>query len=55
MNAVVRGSLSSPDVSGRAELRNADLHYAGFSNGLTKANAVILFNGARANIQMLTA
>lgn len=55
VNANIRGSFVSPDFSGRAELRNGDFHYADFSNGLTNAKAVILFNGARANIQTLTA
>ncbi len=51
INAAVRGSYDTPDVSGRAELQKADFHYAGFANGLTNANAVIGFSGARANIQ----
>jgi translocation and assembly module TamB len=55
VNANIRGSFVSPDVSGRAELRNGDFRYADLTNGLTNANAVILFNGARANIQTLTA
>ena len=55
VNAAVRGSYANPDVSGRAELRKGDFHYADFSNGLTNANGVILFNGTRATIQSLTA
>jgi len=55
VNANIRGSFVSLDISGRAELRNGDFRYADLSNGLTNANAVILFNGARANIQTLTA
>ena len=35
--------------------RKGDFHYADFSNGLTNANGVILFNGTRATIQSLTA
>lgn len=55
INAAVRGSYSNPDFSGRAELQKGDFHYVGFSNGLTNANAVIAFNGTRANIQSLHA
>jgi translocation and assembly module TamB len=55
INAAVRGSYSNPDVSGRAELRKGDFHYADFSNGLTNAQGVILFNGKQATIQSLTA
>ncbi len=53
--AAVRGSYTSPDVSGRVELQKGDFHYANFSNGLTNANGVILFNGTRGTIQSLTA
>jgi len=55
INAAVRGSYSTPDISGRAELLKGDFHYADFSNGLTNANGVILFNGRQATIQSLTA
>jgi translocation and assembly module TamB len=55
ISAAIRGSLTAPDVSGRAELRGGDFHYADFTNGLTNANGVILFNGSRATIQTLTA
>ena len=55
INAAVRGSYLTPDVSGRAELLKGDFHYADFSNGLTNANGVILFNGRQATIQSLTA
>lgn len=55
INATVRGTFTSPDVSGRAELQKGDFHYAGFSNGLTNASAVIAFNGTRGNIQSLHA
>ena len=55
VNAAVRGSYSNPDVSGRAELQKGDFHYADFSNGLTNAQGVILFNGKQATIQSLTA
>jgi translocation and assembly module TamB len=55
VNAAIRGGFTNPDVSGRAELKKADFHYADFSNGLTNANGVVLFSGTRANIQSFTA
>ena len=55
INAAVRGSYSNPDVSGRAELQKGDFHYADFSNGLTNAQGVIVFNGRQATIQSLKA
>jgi translocation and assembly module TamB len=55
VNAAVRGSYTNPDVSGRAELQKGDFHYAEFSNGLTNAKGVILFNGRQATIQSLSA
>jgi translocation and assembly module TamB len=55
VNAAVRGSYSNPDFSGRAELQKGEFHYAEFSNGLTNAKGVILFNGRQATVQSLTA
>jgi translocation and assembly module TamB len=55
VNAQVRGTWLDPNVSGRAELTKGDFHYAGYSNGLSNANGVLIFNGARATIQNLTA
>ena len=55
VNAALRGTLLNPDFSGRAELKNGDFHIADFSNGLTSARGVILFNGSRATIQSLAA
>jgi translocation and assembly module TamB len=51
INAAVRGSYTSPDLSGTAELQKGNFHYAEFTNGLTNASAVIAFNGTRATIQ----
>ena len=51
IDAAVRGAWTTPDISGRAELQKGDFHYANFSNGLTNANGVVVFNGPRANIQ----
>ncbi len=55
INAGVRGSLTNPDVSGRAELQKGEFHYADFSNGLTNAKGVVLFNGTRATVQSFAA
>jgi translocation and assembly module TamB len=55
VNATVRGSYRNPDFAGRAELQKGDFHLENFSNGLTNANGVILFNGTRATIQSLAA
>lgn len=54
INAGLRGTLTNPDFSGRAEIQNADFHYVDFSNGLTNTNGVIVFNKQRATIQSLT-
>ncbi len=55
VNAAVRGRWNTPDVSGRAVLRNGEFRYADFSNGLTHADAEIAFSGTRATIQSFTA
>ena len=55
VDGTVRGTFSSPDISGRAVMRNGELHYADFSNALTNANGEIVFNGSRATIQTLSA
>ena len=55
LNATVRGKWNSPDIGGRAILRNAEFRYTDFSNGLTNANAEIAFNGTRATIQSFSA
>ena len=55
INASVRGTFETPDLAGRAEVRNGEVHYTDFVNGLTNANGTLLFNGSRANIQSFTA
>jgi translocation and assembly module TamB len=55
VNANIRGTFANPDLTGRAELQKGDFRYAGFVNGLTNANGVLLFSGTRATIQSLTA
>jgi translocation and assembly module TamB len=52
--ATVRGALDSPQMAGRMEVRDGSLSLAGFPNGLSQANGVILFAGNRATIQNLS-
>jgi translocation and assembly module TamB len=52
---VIRGSFSQPLLNGRVELKNANVNYTQFPNGISNANAVILLNGTSASIQTFTA
>jgi autotransporter translocation and assembly factor TamB len=36
LNATMRGDWKTPDFSGRASIRSADIHFADFSNGLSR-------------------
>ncbi|HEX4773222.1 MAG TPA: translocation/assembly module TamB domain-containing protein [Bryobacteraceae bacterium] len=54
VNAAVRGNLAKPALSGRIELKNANINYAEFPNGLSNGNGLILLTGTGANIQSLT-
>ena len=51
VNATLRGDWKTPDVSGRAVIRDGEFHYVDFANGLTNANGEIAFSGTRANVQ----
>ena len=51
----LRGSWSAPDFSGRAGIRNGEIHYADFTNGLSNATGDVVFSGSRANIESFTA
>jgi len=55
IDAVVRGTLNQPQVSGRMELRDASFALRGVPNGLEHATGVIVFDRNRANIESLTA
>jgi len=55
LSTAVRGTLTSPRMSGRIELHNGSFNYAAVSNGISKANGVILFGGNSASISNLTA
>jgi len=50
-DATVRGAFAAPQISGRTEFHNATFYVADLPNGLSNANAVILFTGDRATIQ----
>lgn len=55
LSTTVRGTLTTPRVSGRVELHDGSFHYAAIPNGISKANGVILFSGSSASISNLTA
>ena len=55
VNAGIRGTFANPDFSGSADLRKGEFRYAEFTNGLTNATGVVLFNGTRANVQTFSA
>lgn len=55
LNANIRGSLSSPNVTGTIGLKDASMSFAEISNGLENANGEILLNGSTATIRTLTA
>lgn len=55
VDAGLRGTLASPQLNGRLELKNASLYLAELPNGLDKAAGLIVFNANRATIQNLTA
>jgi translocation and assembly module TamB len=55
VNAAVRGALNAPDLSGRAEIRDAAVRYSAFASGLSSVNAALVFSGDRATIQNFTA
>ncbi|HUA61946.1 MAG TPA: translocation/assembly module TamB domain-containing protein [Verrucomicrobiae bacterium] len=52
--ATVRGTLDSPQVSGRTEFQNASFNIVDLPNGISKANGVITFAGQQATIQSFT-
>jgi len=55
LTASVKGTPQEPVINGKLELRDAAFQTRGMPNGISKANAVILFNGTTATIQSLTA
>jgi translocation and assembly module TamB len=53
-DAVLRGKLDAPLITGRVQVQNAALNVVDFPNGLSNANGTILFSGDRATIEKLT-
>jgi len=51
----IRGNWTTPDLSGHAQIRDGEFHYADFTNGLTNATGEIVFSGTRATIQSFSA
>jgi translocation and assembly module TamB len=55
LNAGIKGAMSSPTINGKLQLKDAAFQTADMSNGISKANGVIQFNGDVARIESLTA
>jgi translocation and assembly module TamB len=55
LDAAVRGTLTSPQVNGKIELKNASIESAEWPQGVSNANGEILLNGTSATIRNLTA
>jgi translocation and assembly module TamB len=55
LNVNMRGSFTDPQLTGRADLKNVSLAYAGLPNGISNGNGRVLFDGSRATIETLTA
>jgi len=53
-DAVVRGTLDAPLISGRTEFQKAAFSIVDVPNGISNANGAILFAGGRATIQSFT-
>jgi translocation and assembly module TamB len=54
-DAMVRGTLTDPQVTGRLELKNASLYLRDLPAGVDNANGMVTFDRTRANIERLTA
>jgi len=53
-DALVRGSLAEPQVTGRIEFENAAFSIVDVPNGISSANGEIVFAGGRATIRSFT-
>ena len=53
-DANIRGPLTQPSITGRAQLKDANLNVATLPNGISNASGVIVFTGDRATIQSFT-
>lgn len=54
-DAGIRGTFRDPQVTGKLQLKQANLNYQDFPNGISNAQGTIVFSGTRATIQSLTA
>ncbi len=55
LNAGIKGPLTKPSINGRLQLKDAAFQTTDMSNGISKANGAIQFNGDIARIESLTA
>ncbi|MEO7651680.1 MAG: translocation/assembly module TamB domain-containing protein, partial [Bryobacteraceae bacterium] len=55
ISTTVRGAPDQPQVSGRAEFKNASLSLVDFPNGLSNITGNLLFNGTRATVESFSA
>ena len=55
VQAAIRGSLQSPQINGRLELKGTSLYFGDLPNGIDNANGSVLFDRNRATIEKLTA
>jgi translocation and assembly module TamB len=55
INAVVAGTLSQPSIRGRMQIRNGNVSYVDWPNGLSNINGTLNFNEDRLRVQSLTA
>ncbi|WP_263410148.1 translocation/assembly module TamB domain-containing protein [Terriglobus tenax] len=49
------GTMSSPSLTGRVEMKNANLAYEDIPNGLSNMNGTLVFNQDRLEVQSVTA
>jgi translocation and assembly module TamB len=55
LNATVKGTAAEPVINGRLQLQKASINMLGVPNGLSNANGAIVFDGAEARIDNLSA
>ncbi len=55
INAQVGGTLSQPSIRGRMQIRNGNVSYVDWPNGLSNINGTLVFNEDRLRVQSLTA
>jgi translocation and assembly module TamB len=55
INAIVAGTLTQPSIRGRMQIRNGNVSYIDWPNGLSNINGTLVFNEDRLRVQSLTA